>query len=212
MEDNRFYIYAHFKLDTNELFYIGKGTNNRISVSFGKNSYWKNIVKKHGYYYKKIEDNLNELDALNGEIFYIKHFKMIGYKLCNLTDGGDGMIGMTINLETRKKMSLAKLGKIGNRKGSKVSEITKNKLSILNTGSNSPSFGKKRSKETCDKIRESKKNKKEVLQYSKEMILINEYVSISEAARNINTFNSNIVKCLKGKINSCKGFIWKYKI
>lgn len=41
------YVYAHYTSDTNELFYIGKGSKNR-AWSTKRNKYWKRIVKKHG--------------------------------------------------------------------------------------------------------------------------------------------------------------------
>ena len=45
--ENKFYIYAWFYKDTNEVFYIGKGCNNRwIDVVHHRNQYFKNIIKK----------------------------------------------------------------------------------------------------------------------------------------------------------------------
>lgn len=44
-----FYIYAHYTLDTNEIFYIGKGKGNRLGHKRGRSNLWKNIVNKHGY-------------------------------------------------------------------------------------------------------------------------------------------------------------------
>lgn len=41
-------------------------------------------------------------------------------------------------------------------------------------------------------------------------ILVREYKSIKEASEDVNGLSTNIVKCLKGKIKSAYGYIWKY--
>lgn len=42
------YVYAHYNLNTNELFCIGVGTGKR-AYNKNRNQLWKNIVVKHGY-------------------------------------------------------------------------------------------------------------------------------------------------------------------
>lgn len=41
-------------------------------------------------------------------------------------------------------------------------------------------------------------------------VVICRYASIGEAARNENIRSENLVKCLKGRRNTCGGFKWKY--
>ena len=43
-----YYVYAHYTLDTNELFYIGKGKNSRFKSNSHRNKLWHKIVNKHG--------------------------------------------------------------------------------------------------------------------------------------------------------------------
>jgi hypothetical protein len=82
------YVYGHFRNDTGELFYIGKGTGNRAWNNRTRNSYWKHIVDKCGYTVEILYDNLTEEDAFIKERFLISS---VGRRnLTNLTDGGDG--------------------------------------------------------------------------------------------------------------------------
>lgn len=111
------YLYSHTRLDTNEVFYIGIGIikNYKRAYQCGKsrNIFWKNIVNKTKYEVKIIADNLNWQEACELEK---KLIKQIGRKdlglgtLVNLTDGGDGNVGMT--QETKDKISNSLKGKI----------------------------------------------------------------------------------------------------
>jgi hypothetical protein len=54
--------------------------------------------------------------------------------------------------------------------------------------------------------------RKPVLQYSKDKnILLNEYISISEAAKSVNRGAGDIHRVISGKGVSCAGFWWTYK-
>lgn len=81
-----FYVYAHYTLDTNELFYIGKGKGKRADDKRQRNRFWNFIVDKHGFYSKKLIENLEESDALIQELLAIKEMK----PKANLSKGGVG--------------------------------------------------------------------------------------------------------------------------
>lgn len=103
------YVYCHMRNDTNELFYIGKGTGNRAYNSTSRNPYWKNIVQKaNGFTVQIIAKFLTHKEAFSFESLLISKL-LPKIKLCNLNAGGEG--GSNPSLETRLKMSLAKLGK-----------------------------------------------------------------------------------------------------
>lgn len=69
---NRFYVYGHFTKDTDELFYIGKGTAGRyLSVSDRAKS-WKIIVADRGFTARILYSNLTEVEALEKETLLIK--------------------------------------------------------------------------------------------------------------------------------------------
>lgn len=143
-------VYRHRRLDDDSVFYVGIGNKKRPYIKSKRNSYWKNIVKKHGYYVEILFENLEIEDAIELEVFLIS---LYGRKdnntgvLCNLTDGGEGTVNITESVrrkisESRKgvrslpidyvrtkehceKISLSKKGKISSFKGKKHSEKTK---------------------------------------------------------------------------------------
>lgn len=81
-----FYIYAHYTLDTNELFYIGKGAQARAFAKDGRNVYWKRIVAKHDYKVVYLKTHLSEELAFKYEKYFIKKLS----PKANLTAGGSG--------------------------------------------------------------------------------------------------------------------------
>jgi hypothetical protein len=99
-----FYTYAHFRPD-GRVFYIGKGSGNRY-LDVGRNTYWNNVVTKEGGFTAEIlAEWPTEKEAFEHEVFLIKCFKDLGFKLCNLTDGGEGPSGAVVGPETRAKLS-----------------------------------------------------------------------------------------------------------
>jgi len=107
-------VYLHKRLDTNEVFYIGVGINKyRASSKFGRSNHWYNVVNKHGY---KVEiySKLNSYEeALNLEKKLIKEYGRLCNKtgkLINITEGGDGIVGMKHSEESKLKMSLSNKG------------------------------------------------------------------------------------------------------
>ena len=91
-----FYVYLHITKDTNEVFYVGKGKGNRAYKLSGRNKFWHNIVNKHGFKVKIIENNLTEDMAILLERKLITEYgrRDLGEgSLVNLTNGGDGICG-----------------------------------------------------------------------------------------------------------------------
>lgn len=137
------YTYAHTRNDTGKIFYIGKGVKYRANSISSRNQYWKNVADKHGYKIEILSYWKTAKEALDHEILLISCFKDMGYKLANLTDGGEGNLGWNPSLETRKKMS-------DSRKN--LSEELRQKLSNASQGEKNAFFGKKHSEETKKKI------------------------------------------------------------
>lgn len=87
------YVYGHYKADSGELFYIGKGTGDRAWSTNTRrrvtNPHWNNVVNKHGLVVRILHDNLTDEEA------YIIEKQMIAEvgieNLVNLTEGGDGI-------------------------------------------------------------------------------------------------------------------------
>ena len=180
---NDYYIYFHINPIKNEIFYVGKGKNNRAYDKNQRSRFWKNVVKKYGYIVDIFEMNLTEQEAFNREIFYIEE---IGRKdlgtgpLVNMSKGGIGGSSRTgailskntkdkiskshkgkiLTEETKLKMSLSKIGKTSNKKGKKSSDETKKKLSNLNTKEKNRMFGRKHTDESKKKMSEAAKKRK----------------------------------------------------
>lgn len=119
---NKFYVYVHRRLSDNKPFYVGKGKGNRAYSLSGRNDYWKNTAKKHGFSVELVFEELNEEDAFQCEKDTILEFKYFGYPLTNLTDGGEGTSGYKQSAETRKLIS-------DSITGLKRSDETKQKIS-----------------------------------------------------------------------------------
>jgi hypothetical protein len=148
------YVYRHIRLDTNQPFYIGIGSDDKYNRAYQKrsrNQYWKSIVSNTNYKVEIIFENLNWEDACKKEIEFIS---LYGRKdlhkgiLCNQTNGGDGVVGHS--KEVLKKISEANKGRISWNKGKSniyseeklkhlsevhknISEETRNKMRIANS-------------------------------------------------------------------------------
>lgn len=105
---NSYYVYMHRKL-SGEPFYIGKGCGYRAWTFSGRNKYWQRIANKYGVMVEIVFDCLTEEDAYQAEKDAVLEFKYFGYKLANLTSGGEGT--SSPSPETREKQSIAKRGK-----------------------------------------------------------------------------------------------------
>ena len=134
-------IYRHLK-PSGEVFYIGIGKDlKRAYNRYARSKWWKAIVKKYPDYEVQIlKSDLEYDDARELEIILIDYYgrKDLGLgTLVNLTNGGDGQSNPST--ETRKKMSDAKQG-IG--------------------GETHHFYGKPKSEEHKQKLREAKLGKK----------------------------------------------------
>jgi hypothetical protein len=164
---NTFYVYGHFTEDTNDLFYIGKGKDNRAhEFNTARTKWWRNIVNKHGITVKLLHENLTEEQALLLEKQLINQHgrRDLGTGvLVNLTDGGEGSTGRIISDAARKKMSLAKKGKTYTEEHRKnmsaahknVSDESKKKMSLAKIGKKRKPF----SEEHKRKIAEAQKKR-----------------------------------------------------
>jgi len=108
------YLYRHVRLDKNEPFYIGIGISpNRCKSKNNRNKHWKNIVKLTNYRIDILLNNLTWEEACKKEKEFIKLYGRKDLKLgplVNLTDGGDGGCGYVMSDETKLKMSIANSG------------------------------------------------------------------------------------------------------
>ena len=86
-----YYTYAHSTTDGN-VFYIGKGVNNRAYSTCDRSIAWKNVVKKsRGYAIAILADWAFEDEAYEHEKLLIECFRSMNHPLVNLTSGGKGV-------------------------------------------------------------------------------------------------------------------------
>lgn len=118
----RHYVYLHLKKDTGEVFYVGKGTfrkdrrpsYERAIARHSRNSFWRNVEKKHGFKPVIFASCKTDKEAQRLEkemISKLKRRDSDGGLLVNLTDGGDGHCGIIASEELRKKRSINSGGK-----------------------------------------------------------------------------------------------------
>lgn len=110
----KYYNYVYAEPLAGEIFYVGKGCNNRDTITLNKVKNGKIPNGQNYPLYKRIKDILlenmepiilriaefdNEDDAYNNEVCLINKYKSEGNKLCNITEGG---CGSTTNEAKRK--------------------------------------------------------------------------------------------------------------
>jgi hypothetical protein len=203
------YVYRHIRLDKNQPFYIGIGsdmTYNRAYSQKNRNKYWKNIVSKTEYEVEILLSDLTWEEACTKEIEFIK---LYGRKdlnngiLCNYTNGGEGVLGLLVSDETRNKLKKANTGKKqSSEQIAKRAEKLKGKGNFW--------FGKKFSEEYRKKLSEAKKGKKRNVEVMNNLhaclrkkILDLEtnkiYNSINDLAKEYNVHSSTASRWVKSK-------------
>jgi len=101
-----FYVYEHIRLDTNAVFYVGKGKGRRCFEARRRNQHWKRVVAKAGGFDVRIVvDKIDEDLAFLAEQELIAKLKSQGASLTNITDGGEGTSGYRHTDEARIKFS-----------------------------------------------------------------------------------------------------------
>ena len=198
MGEKIFYVYAHKKIDTGEIFYIGKGKLGRCYSSSGRNKHWVNTVNKHGgYTVSFVKTCMSEAEAFDIEIKAIYFYRSIGLNLCNKSNGGEGNFGVVHTDETKMKFRMAKLGK------KQKPEHAKKSASIRVGQKNTPEH---------TEATISKKRKK-VINSDGEL-----FISASDAARKVGSrigvkcSQGNISMCCRGLRNEAYGYNWSYDI
>lgn len=103
------YVYLHKRKNNGEPFYIGISEKDddgygRSKTKKGRNQHWKRIVEKYGYEIEILKDGISWDEAKELEIKYIKEYKENGYKLANMTEGGEGTVGLKISKKHMRKL------------------------------------------------------------------------------------------------------------
>lgn len=192
------YVYRHIRLDKHEPFYIGVGsiydgsTNRyqRARDKKGRSGLWNNIVNKHSYKIEIIFESDDYEEILKKEIEFINLYGRINNKtgiLANLTDGGEGVLGVIYSEEHKNQARIKSTGK-------KVSKETVLKMSEAQKARGHKSSLNCRSKP--------------VFQYSIEGVYLKKWYCSMDIERDLNIGNSRIGKALKKENHYAAGFYW----
>lgn len=224
-EIGKYYLYRHIRLDTKVPFYIGIGTKikggtfkriyKRAFETNRRSEWWKKVAVKTGYEIEILLESDDYEFIKQKEIEFIALYKRIDCCkgiLVNLTDGGEGIKNRIIPQEIKDKIS-------NTHKGKKLSQTTKNRLSIAHKqlrengggnpppppmkGESNPMFGKTHSKETVEKIKKNQTIKRGQDHPSSKIYLDLEtgiyYFCFREVAEVLNTSISYIAEIMCGR-------------
>lgn len=238
--------------EPNNIRYIGK-TSKKLKYRLSTHLYYTRKGKSHkdNWILKELSDGfeiiITEIFLVpedesweEWEKYYIKEYKERGYKLTNLTEGGEGLHGEEnpfygknhteesiknnkLNQPYRKVVNQYDLG--GNllrtyksiSEAAREAELSKTSISDVCNG-----------KEKCNTAggfvwrfdgdefsleykNPAEKLKKVVCQYSKTGELLNEFDSTLDAQEKTNTPSPNISRCCNGYLKTAGGFVWRYK-
>lgn len=190
IKKNKYYVYAHFIPDTDDIFYIGHGNGMR-PFEFRKskrNEEWYRQFVKTGFEVKilYIVDSLKE--ACDLEIKEIEKAKNKKHKIVNITKGGRGMLGVKPWNAGKKnvfsKESLDKISKAGKKYFSKKENRVKHSIKCGST---------------------------KKFQMIKDGIVLWEGYSQKECADKYGLRQGCISKVLHGHAYKHAGYIFKYK-
>jgi hypothetical protein len=219
---NKFYIYLHIRLDTEEVFYVGKGSGYRARMRYKRNSYWNRIVAKAGYRIEYAAKELTEAEAFRKEVETIAHYRALGQACANLTDGGEGNSGWAPSEETKAKLSAANRGTVFSpehkeklsksrkmrkeqpRTGIAHSKEARAKISLAHRGK--VLNAKTREKMSLSKLSPNNPIRKQVLCLDTGQI----FGSITQAANTLGCSISQVSKACSGKVLKVKGYKFTY--
>lgn len=225
---NNFLIYLIINFENTKL-YVGK-TNDfkrRKSEHWAYKGYKTmpidRSIKKYGNgkFRMIIIELCDSKEEMNeAEEFWILYYKSMNVKLYNLGTGGEysPMLGREHTEDTKEKIRVKATGRLHSEEtkikigmaglGRVHSEESKTKMSIAQTGDKNHSFGKKQTAEHIAKC---------IAANNIPIIAINKnndelpFESAKYAGIKLNIDPSSITKCLKGKVKTAKGYIFKYK-
>lgn len=155
MEKEGTCLYRHIK-PNGEIFYIGIGSFKRAYSKDYRNKHWIHVVNKYGYEVQVLKTGLTWNEAVELEILLISHYgrRDLGIgTLVNLTDGGEGAVGVVRTDEQKKMYGSWNIGR-------KPTEEHLQKNREANSGEKNAFYGKRHSPETLEQIRQKLTGKK----------------------------------------------------
>lgn len=170
-ESKEYYVYIWYIVETEEVFYVGKGKGKRYRQVSHRNKFFTDMYNSHNCDVKKIYENLTEDEAFQKEKDTIKWFKEnTNFRLTNQTDGGDGTSGWKPSQKFKDKQSKIHKEQWQNEKfrdkmmairtdenGPYKSQEFRNRIAQLVQGENNPNYNNKWTDEMKQHLSEVRK-------------------------------------------------------
>jgi len=186
------------------------------------------LKEKEIYWIKFYNSRKQGYNLTNGGdgVWGYKHTEETKEYLRKVNSGSNNhMYGRELSEETKIKLSESLKGENNPNYGKPMKELTKHNLSKTQKdsgrykGDKNPNYGKIHSDNTKIKMSENHANFSggnhpqaiEIVQLTKDNILVNIFPSSKEAFENTGADRSHIIKCCKNKSKTAKGFKWMYK-
>jgi hypothetical protein len=248
-EIGKHYLYVHLRLDTNEYFYVGVGTkynhnkdytrakagSKGLSKTKQRNYIWRSIVSKTDYKVIILFENDNYSLIKQKEIELIAKYGQIIKKsgnLCNLSDGGDGTLGVRNDCQIKPVYLYHKTGEYFKEFKAQIDctnflEVNRSVVPLsINKNHLVKGYIVRDYKvdnvepilDIKDKLK--KRLSKKVYQFDLNGNFIKEWTSSSEASRVLGISGGHIRECANSKQTANKNknfrknagnFIWKYQ-
>jgi hypothetical protein len=201
------YVYRHIRLDKNEPFYIGVGSDDRYKRAnerARRSEIWKRVVAKTDYEIEILIENVSFEYALEKEKEFIALYGRKDKKtgcLVNLTSGGDGAIDRIFTLEHRRKLSEANLRRHAHKvKPIKMTRKEQDFLCSKRMKENNPMAGI---------IGKNSPSFKGYVCVFKNGNKVGVFEGVNDASRKLDIQASKISACLKGKRNKTGGYTFE---
>ncbi len=210
-------VYALVEPNKGPLRYVGQTTND-LNIRLSQHicaAQRENKTYLHKWINKLLRQELKPNIILlqpNAELHiseqkWIKKLFDAGFRLTNLSDGGDGNPGYVHSKATKAKIAKALKGnKNGLNRQWIPDENFRQKCRENNIGEKNPNFGKPRKEETKLKIGSSQPNKRKVCCVETEEI----FQSLNDAGRNKSVAYQNIRAVCEGKRKKAGKLTWQY--
>lgn len=222
-EERKWKVYKHTNKMNNKC-YIG--ITSKIPEIRWKNgngyqnkTYFRNAIQKYGWDNFKHEilfENLTEQEAKDKEIELIAFYKSNEFGCYNMTNGGDGILGLKFSEDTLTHMSKIKKGITPYWCKNGMPKYVRDKISKARIGMKfsdehilnlrNSHLGKITNEETKEKMRNNSPfNKKVICLETLEI-----FSSISNATKKYPKCGGHIGEVCIGKRNKCNGLHWMY--
>ena len=125
-----YYTYIHFTLPDRKIFYVGKTKNiSRLFSKQKRNKQWHEWAKNF-WMCQIVESFDTDKEACKNEKELIKTLKNLNHPLVNITDGGNGKLGLKWDEKFYKKIKPKLI--INGKKGGSSNSIKKQNASKTN--------------------------------------------------------------------------------